>query len=117
MRVPRFAQVALLAVLGPHVSGCGGRAIFSQSEVDGLRPGTKSSEIVARFGAPSRVYELEFGGDVGEPWTGVVYEYDMQNDPGFRYVERPRKNRLVFAVVEGDTLLNNWKFEAIQARR
>jgi hypothetical protein len=51
------------------------------------------------------------GEDTGVSWRGVVLEYLGQKDERFEYNKRLNVNRFVFAMVDGDTLLNSWHLE------
>ena len=103
------------------LSGCastgrstGAGQILSAEKASALAVGMPIASVREVFGQPVSVTEMEFGEAVGEPWTGLVYSYPDGRDPRFAHRKRYFQTRLVFAEVNGDTLLNHWVMEKEQ---
>ena len=88
-----------------------GRSTFTIDNVDRLYTGMSSDEVQAIFGFPDKTYDVSFGKNIGQPWTGRVWLYFTKVDPKFRYVKRYKKNMLVFYPPGEQMRLNHWVIE------
>jgi hypothetical protein len=118
----RFCALAWrLALVGIVVlgGGCSGSIKYNPVThpglagpvADRLAVGMSSEEVEALLGPPNETYEAEFGADVGEEWTGVVWLYFIERDEKLRKAVRYRKARLVFYETEEGLRLNHWDIE------
>ncbi|HKK71308.1 MAG TPA: hypothetical protein VKA86_08820 [Candidatus Krumholzibacteria bacterium] len=116
MRNTAGVVLAVLAATGLTACATTGPRIeyrpFSDDQIRALEVGMTIADVRVRLGAPHRDFEMDMGQDTGTPWTGYVFEYDATHDERFVEIETPKVNRLVFAFVKGDTLLNHWSAEA-----
>ena len=102
--VPVILSLGCAASAPRHIA----ESPFSSVHTEAVRSGMHPAEVQALFGAPTAIYSRQFGEAVAEPWLGVVYEYLGDEDPRFRYETRELRHRFVFALIEGDSLLNHW---------
>lgn len=104
----------LLACAVPYSYSYPGHKTFTHDNIELLRVGMSSSEILRIFGEPDEQYVSTFGADVGEEWSGRVWIYFTKLDTRLQYAKRYQKNMFVFYPSEGDMKLNHWEIEALK---
>ena len=87
---------------------------FTREDIATLEIGLPIVAAHRALGPEDSRYDARFGDDAGEEWTGLVLEFLAGPDPDFETTERPLRNRLVFAVVDQDTLLNHWEVASLE---
>lgn len=99
------------------LAGCTGGSFqyrpMSRVDADALAVGQTAADVRARLGPPHWSYNNRFGENTDHAWAGLVWEYAAAPDPRFEYVDKSLKNRMVFALVDGDTLLNHWELQKV----
>ncbi len=110
------AVVSLACILSgcatTYTYSCPGHESFVDENVSQLHVGMDSADVFEIFGQPDEELDARFGADVGDEWTGRVWIYFTERDKEYKYAIRYKKNVFVFHPVDGQLLLNNWKFES-----
>lgn len=88
-----------------------GHKTFTEENASQLEVGMSPGEVRGIFGEPDEELEMDFGEDVGEPWTGYVWVYFTEVDRRLKYAKRYKKSLFVFYPPGKDMRLNHWVLE------
>lgn len=77
-----------------------------------IHVGMTLSELQSVLGPSDRRYDMDFGGAIGQEWTGEVVEYDLDRNQAIRSVTAYHKARFVFYPSAISGTLNHWQFDS-----
>ncbi|MEJ2656528.1 MAG: hypothetical protein P8012_04955 [Desulfobacterales bacterium] len=86
---------------------------FISKNVFDLRPGMTQKEIESRFGSPDRTSKMTMGTKTPEPWSSLIYYYDMRKDRIGRYKHIVYTNTFYFVLDIQPPLLRSWELELL----
>lgn len=110
-----LCSLILLAALASCASGS--RVTLrpmTSMDAQAIHVGSSLAEVRALIGPPHRIDEVTFGEETDEPWDGLLAVWFGAEAEDFEYSRHYRSNRLAFAFVGRDTLLNHWELDAVE---
>jgi hypothetical protein len=118
VRVLLYASILAFAVSGQWACAPGYRASRGvhakalRGSLQVIRTGMTAEEVRTLLGAPDAVFDAEFGAATGDPWTGTVWLYFLEEDKALRCVRRYKKGAFVFYPRGENMRLNHWEIES-----
>ena len=111
----QFAGLGLLCLLliGSSCAPTFPHRTFTAARTAGIELGMSPEEVSGVFGEPDSIYARTFGEKTDRAWSGLVWEYYMDQDPTYLHCRRALTNSFVFLDEGAAPRLNHWRLESI----